>query len=78
MTKNLTLAIDENILEKARIIAAKRRTTVNAAVREFLTKFGSEEDRIAESRKRLRELIDNSSGRAGPDFRWDRDALYDE
>jgi hypothetical protein len=35
-TKNITLAIDEDLLDKARVLAAMRRTTVNAMVREFL------------------------------------------
>ncbi|MCC5997289.1 MAG: hypothetical protein JJU18_13070 [Oceanicaulis sp.] len=37
MTKNLTLAIDDDLLDKARVLAAMRRTTVNAMVRDFLT-----------------------------------------
>ena len=36
MPRNLTLAIDEDLLQKARVLAAMNRTTVNAMVREFL------------------------------------------
>lgn len=36
MAKNITLAIDEDLLDKARVLAAMRRTTVNAMVRDFL------------------------------------------
>lgn len=36
MAKNITLAIDEGLLDKARVLAAMRRTTVNAMVRDFL------------------------------------------
>ncbi len=36
MTKNLTLAIDDDLLDKARVLAAMRRTTVNAMVRGYL------------------------------------------
>ncbi len=36
MAKNITLAIDEELLDKARVLAAMRRTTVNAMVRDFL------------------------------------------
>lgn len=78
MTKNITLAIEDEILEKARVTAAKRRTTVNAAVREFLKQYGGEDDRIEESRKRLRDLMDKSTGRLGEDFRWNREELYDD
>lgn len=43
MTKNLTLAIDENLLDKARVLAAIRRTSVNEMVRDFLTREVSRE-----------------------------------
>ena len=36
--KNITLAIDEEILDKVRIVAAEKRTTVNAMVRNFCPK----------------------------------------
>jgi plasmid stability protein len=43
MTKNLTLAIDDDLLDRARVVAAVRRTTVNAMVREFLERVVQEE-----------------------------------
>ncbi len=76
--KNLTLAIEDVVLGKARLAAAKQRTTVNAAVRQFLMEFGSQEDRIAKSKERLRQLMDEQTGRLGADFKWDRDALHDD
>ena len=33
--KNITLAIDEEILDKVRIVAAEKKTTVNALVVNF-------------------------------------------
>lgn len=35
-TKNITLAIDEDLLNKARVLAAMRRTSVNEMVRAFI------------------------------------------
>ena len=43
MTKNLTLAIDDDLLDRARVVAAVRRTTVNAMVREYLERVVREE-----------------------------------
>lgn len=43
MTKNLTLAIDDDLLDRARVVAAVRRTTVNAMVREFLERVVQDE-----------------------------------
>jgi len=36
VTKNITLAIDEDLLDRARVLAAMKRTSVNAMIREFL------------------------------------------
>lgn len=36
MTKNITLAIDQDLLDKVRVLAAIRRTSVNEMVRQFL------------------------------------------
>lgn len=76
MTRNITLAIEEDVLEKARIIAARRKTTVNGLVREFLERTVGEEDRIAESRRKLLELADTSEARLGPDYQWSREETY--
>jgi predicted transcriptional regulator len=74
--KNITLAIDGDVLDRVREIAARKRTTVNAIVREHLTKLASEEFRIAEARRRLLELSDASEGRLGPDWKWNREDAY--
>jgi hypothetical protein len=65
MTKNITLAIDEEILDKARIYAAKRETTVNGLVRQYLAQVASEDDWLTETRKELKQLIENSSAPMG-------------
>jgi hypothetical protein len=76
--KNITLAVDETVLDEVRQIAARRRTTVNAMVREYLMRLASEEDRIAEARKGLRELMRTSTARLGPDYAWNREDAYEE
>ncbi len=52
MTKNITLAIDDDVVEEARILAAEQKTTVNAMVRDFLRK--------AVARRRMRSLAETS------------------
>jgi hypothetical protein len=76
--KNITLAIDEGVLDRVRVIAAERKTTVNALVREYLEKIASEQDRRAEARRKLRELMDKSEARLGPDYKWNREELYED
>ncbi|MGJ3231708.1 MAG: DUF6364 family protein [Oceanicaulis sp.] len=83
MTKNLTLAIDEDLLDRARVLAAMRRTTVNAMVREYLEReVGREGDeaRRAEAWARLFRETDEvlaASGAREP-VKFDREELYDE
>ena len=74
--KNITLSIDENVLSEVRRYAARRDTTVNALVRDFLTRLATQEDRAAKARQRLLELSDTSEGRMGGQ-KWNRERLYD-
>jgi hypothetical protein len=76
MTKNITLAIDEAVLEEARVYAAKRNTSVNGLVRDFLEGIAKQEDRTERARRRLRELAERSTLEVG-DVTWKRDDLYD-
>jgi hypothetical protein len=41
--KNLTFSADEDLIDKARSIARARRTTLNAAFREWLTQYAASE-----------------------------------
>ena len=76
--KNITLSVDEEVLEKARIVAAQRKTTVNGLVRTYLNELATSDDRAKDARRRLLELIDNSKADMGADYRWNRDALYED
>lgn len=74
--KNITLAIDEAILDEVRVYAARRNTTVNGLVRDFLSRVAEQEDRTERARRRLRELMDQSTLEVGP-VTWTRDDLHD-
>jgi hypothetical protein len=74
--KNITLAVDEKVLKAARTYARKRGTTVNALVREHLDNVVREDEKIEEARRGLIELMEKSTGRLGPDFKWNRDEIY--
>ena len=75
-TKNITLAIDEDLLDKIRVIAALEKTTVNAMVRDFLTRAAEKRNRTAKIRKRLAQRSRQSEGRVGP-VTWSRDDLHE-
>ncbi|WP_156381552.1 ribbon-helix-helix protein, CopG family [Aurantimonas sp. Leaf443] len=76
--KNVTLAIDEELLGKARALAERRKTSLNAMVRALLAHEVEQEDRIAWARSGLRRLLDESTLDMGPDWRWNRQDAYAE
>ncbi|MDP3377127.1 MAG: DUF6364 family protein [Brevundimonas sp.] len=69
MTRNLTLAIDDDLLDKVRVLAAMKRTSVNEMVRGFLQRAVEEEREADEAREALLRLIDESEGRGGEGWR---------
>lgn len=75
MMKNITLAIDETVLDQARLYAAKRGTTVNAMVRAYLTEIASADDRIERARADIRAMS-GRDGLAVGDIGWSRDELH--
>ena len=74
--KNITLAVEEEVLEAVRLYAAERKTTVNALVRAELKRIAQAEDRVARARRRIRELSENSRAGMGP-VTWTRDDLHE-
>ena len=57
---NLTLAIDEDLLRRARVRAAEQGTSVNAVVRQLIEAYSSS-DHVENARKRLVALSITSS-----------------
>jgi hypothetical protein len=75
--KNITLAVDEEILGKVRIVAAQKRTTVNAMVRNFLSEVAGRDEKQADARKELLRLMETSKGRMRADFKFDRKETHE-
>jgi hypothetical protein len=75
--KNITLAVDDEVLDKARVVAAQRKTTVNALVREFLIEIATRDERRERARHELLELMRASKGRLAPDYIFDRDESHE-
>jgi hypothetical protein len=73
----LTLAIEDCLLEAACVVAAEKRTTVNAMVREFLKDIANRDQRQQRARAALCELIHSSKGRMRPDFRFEREETHE-
>jgi hypothetical protein len=77
MMKNVTLSIDEHVLDRARKLAAERGTSVNQMVRDFLAReAGVETEAQYRARMELVELARNSN--RGMDWKWNREEIYAE
>ncbi len=74
--KNLTLTIDEDLLERAKVLAAERRTSINAMVRTFLSDLIAREQAKDDARDALLALARERLGDLGTQ-KWDREKLYD-
>ncbi len=73
---NLTIAVDERVLKRARIKALEQGTSVNAVLRSFLEQYVLEVDA---RRRAVREILalSRTSRAARGDRRWSRDELHD-
>ena len=74
--KNITLSVDEGVLERVRVIAANHKTTVNALVRNYLISLASREDRWAEAVAKMEQLAAQSNMVVGSRD-WTRDDVHE-
>jgi predicted transcriptional regulator len=61
--KNITLSADEDLIEQARQVARARRTTLNAAFREWLQNFTAQSGDAQHFDALVRQLRHVSAGR---------------
>ncbi len=73
---NVTLAIEEATLRKARRIAAERSTSLNAMIREFLRQVTERESRADQARRRISVLCESSTAEVGHKG-WKRGELHE-
>jgi hypothetical protein len=73
--KNVTLALDEDLLDQARIVAAKRRTSITELIRRSLEDLVSGD----QSRKRAREWLATMMSKPAyrVDRTWTREELHE-
>jgi len=71
---NVTIAINDNLLEKGRIYAQKHQTSLNSLIRNLLAQTVMEEKRnwIDDCFKLIDKAKGNSQGK-----KWRREELYD-
>ncbi len=71
---NLTLSVDDGILQKAREAALREHTSVNALVRDYLIRYVEAKSRRMEAIDALDELATRSQSRSIE--AWSRDDLH--
>jgi hypothetical protein len=75
--RNITLAIDDDVLEEVRRYAAGHHTTVNAIVRDHLAQIAKNADRLKQVVAELKQMSETSSAQLGPDYKWKREDCYE-
>lgn len=74
--KNLTITVDENVLQKARIKALEQGTSVNAILKEYLESYAGAGTVEENAMKDLLKLSKNSKSRRGK-AKWSRDEIHE-
>jgi hypothetical protein len=74
---NLTLSIEEETLQKARLVALEQGSSVNALIRQYLeTLTENKSIRLRMASEELKEIYSQSTARIGVK-EWTRDDLHD-
>jgi predicted transcriptional regulator len=73
---NITLKIDEELLKKARRLALRRKTTINAIVRKGIEEFVSSDLSRETAAKGLESFFRETKARVG-EKTWTRDELHE-
>jgi predicted transcriptional regulator len=71
---NLTLQLDADVIRRARVVAAKRGTSISALVARELDALVAREERYEDAQRRAGELMANAQPRGGRS--WKRDEIY--
>ena len=72
---NLTVQLDEEVVRRARIVAARRGTSVSQLVARELTDLVEEDARYEDARRRAAQLLETAVPRGGRS--WTRDELHE-
>jgi len=73
---NLTIAIDEEVLKRARIRAIEEGTSVNAELRRFLENYSRSRSTASQAIRKIIEIAKENPCNRG-DRTWRREDLYD-
>jgi predicted transcriptional regulator len=72
---NLTLSLDDELLQKAREAALREHTSVNALVREYLVQYVNARERRLSALDALDAVAERTESASSE--RWSRESLHD-
>lgn len=73
--RNLTIQLDEDLVKRAKVLAARRGTSVSTLVALQLERLIEDDERYEDAQQRARRLLAGAAPRGGR--RWRRDELYE-
>jgi hypothetical protein len=76
MKRNLTVQLDEAVIDKARVVAARRSTSVSRLVAEEITRLVGDDDRYQQAKTTALAQLAGGFHLGGGELP-DRDALHD-
>lgn len=75
MKRNITIQLDEEVIQEAKVLAAKRGTSVSALLARNLARETAAARRYEDAKQRALEAMDGAIDRGG--VTWKREDLYD-
>jgi Family of unknown function (DUF6364) len=76
MRQNLTVQVDAEVIQRAKILAARRGTSVSGLVAQQLTELTAADERYQRARESALRMMAEPQDRGGR--HWTRDELHDE
>ena len=74
MKRNLTIQLDEEVINEIKAVAARRGTSVSGLVTAYLTRLAAEDDQYEKARKAALDMLDQAVDRG--DWSWRREDGY--
>ena len=73
--RNLTVQLDDDVIKQAKVLAARRGTSVSTLVAAELERLVADDDRYEDAYRRAQRALAGAVPRGGR--QWRRDHLYD-
>jgi len=76
VNQNLTVQLDAEVIRRAKVLAARRGTSVSGLVAQQLEKLTAADERYQRARESALRMLEQARDRGGR--QWTRDELYEE